>query len=117
AIGDLSNDGKPDLAVAYSQDSSQFLSILQQSGGGSFNAASDIFLDPSDRGDFLHSASSVAIGSLDADGRLDLAVSLRFENSVGVLHQDPAHAGFFLPMTTYQVGSHPDSIAIGDLNG
>src|SRR4029079_3992593 len=92
------------------------LSILQQGGIGTFLPASDVYLDAADRIPLLHSASSVAIGNLDGDQKLDLAVSLRIESSVGVLHQDPAQAGMYLPMATYPVGLHPDSVAIGDLN-
>ena len=59
------------------------------------------------------SASSVAIGDLDNDGVMDLAVA--GYNSVSILkgHGD----GTFAVHITYHMGICPTAIAIGDLDG
>ncbi len=58
---------------------------------------------------------SVAIGDLNGDGKLDLAVANDSTNTVSVLLGDGD--GTFKTKRDYDTGSDPSSIAIGDLNG
>jgi hypothetical protein len=82
AVGDLNDDGKPDLAVANEGS----LSVLLQS------ATPGVFLprENLDAGQPL----GVAIEDLDEDGLNDLAIA---DNGARVRFQDPAAPGSFLP--------------------
>jgi hypothetical protein len=83
AIGDLNDNGTPDLAVANSGGS---ISVLLQSG------TPGVFL-PRENLD-AGTPSGVAIADLDEDGLNDLAVA---DNGAKVRFQDPAAPGSFLP--------------------
>ncbi len=59
----------------------------------------------------------VAIGDLDGDGLLDLAVANYRTDDVSVLLQEPTEPGAFQAATSYPTGRLPESVAIGDLDG
>jgi len=58
---------------------------------------------------------SVAMGDLNGDGALDLAVTNQLSNNVSILRGDGA--GSFAPQVTFATGIRPVSVAMGDLNG
>jgi hypothetical protein len=58
---------------------------------------------------------SVAIGDLDRDGALDLAVANGWSDNVSVLLGNGD--GTFRSAVNYGVGEWPESVAIGDLDG
>ena len=58
---------------------------------------------------------SVAIGDLNGDGELDLAVANIFANTVSILTNDGS--GAFAQTSIPAVGSGPRSVAGGDLDG
>jgi hypothetical protein len=106
AIGDVSGDGKLDLAVAnYSGPSTA--SVLLGNGVGGFGARTDFATgaDP----------ASLALGDVSGDGRLDLVVANSGANTVSVLLGNGA--GGFGMKTDYATGAWPVSVAIGDASG
>lgn len=109
AIGDLDEDGRPDLAVACAD--ADAVSVLRGDPGspGAFLAKTDL---PAGNG-----ARSVAIGDLDGDDNLDLAVANGESDKVSVLLATHAVPGTFLPKTDHLAGPEPYSVAIGDLDG
>lgn len=108
-IGDFNNDGLADLAVTNSLANS--VSVLIQDSGipGSFLAKTDFAVQANPR--------SLAVGDLNGDGLLDLAIANSESASVSVLFQDPASSGSFLPAFHLTVGFAPRVVAIGDLDG
>ena len=105
AIADLSGDGKLDLAVADSGNSS--VSVLLGHGDGTFAAAS---VRPAG-----NTPSSVAIGDLNGDGRPDLVTANRGSANVSVLLGNGN--GTFQNPVNFAAGASPYSVAIGNFNG
>ena len=116
AIGDLNNDGNPDLAVTGYDDGADFhsntVSVLIGNGNGTFG--------PNNHIPTGSVPMSVAIGDLNADGKLDLAVANLYSNTVSVLLGNGD--GTFGAKTDFTTGQNrgstaiPGSIAIRDLN-
>ena len=78
AIGDLNADGKPDLVTTFrDHDIYTGMSVLLGTGTGGFGAATDFAT--------ATGPASVAVGDLNADGRLDLATANNVSNSASVL--------------------------------
>ncbi len=66
-IGDLNGDGRPDLATNTFSDSCSLVVVLLNQGNGVFGAPSYVSA-------FTSSASSVTLGDLNGDDKLDLIV-------------------------------------------
>jgi hypothetical protein len=109
AMGDLNGDGKPDLATANYEVGVNSVSVLLNSGHGSFRAKRDYRTG--------RRPSSVAIGDLNGDGRMDLATANEAEgvNTVSVLVNQGD--GSFQSKLDYRTGADPNSVAMGDVNG
>ena len=111
AIGDLNGDGKLDLATANFTSNS--VVVLLGTGTGSFGAATHFGVGSLPQ--------SVAIGDLNGDGKPDLAVANPDSNNVSVLlntcNASPCGGTSFGAASNFGVGTRPESIAIGDLNG
>jgi hypothetical protein len=103
AIGDLSGDGKPDLAVANA--GANTVSVLIGGGNGAFATKVDYVT-----GSYPY---SVAMGDLNGDGASDLVVASYF-NLVSVLLGNGN--GTFRPKVLYDTGTYPYSVAIADVN-
>jgi len=115
AVGDLNGDGKFDLVVANLGDNSVSpalpgsISVLLGNGDGTFFASAS---NPSVAdGDI---PASIALGDLNGDGKLDLAVTNSGANSVSV-HLGNGD-GSFAAATTSAVGTSPIVVAVEDLN-
>jgi hypothetical protein len=73
AIGDLNRDGKRDVAIGLESDiGGKIVPVLLNSGGGRLEKRIDYSAGPTDNG---AGPRSVAIGDLNSDGKLDLAMS------------------------------------------
>ena len=105
AIGDLTGDGKPDLATANQFGSS--VSVLANRGDGTFEARRNHATNYTTG----RSPFAVAIGDLNGDGKRDLVTA--GEVSVLLNRGD----GRFGPGRSYQTQLLARSVALGDLNG
>ncbi|CAB4936896.1 unannotated protein [freshwater metagenome] len=106
AIGDLTGDGRPDLATA-DRDSGSVTVLTKDATGGGYTAST--------AGTTGVRPSSVAIGDLNGDGRPDLAAANLNSSSVTVLSKNAIGDGY--TPSTLGTDRGPASVAIGDLNG
>ncbi len=117
AIGDLDGDGKADLAVT--NYSSNAVSVYRNTSSiGSINAASF-----APKVDFTTGSGpfSASIGDLDGDGKPDLVVANRDNNTVSVFRNTSISGSItsasFAPKVDFTAGGSPISVSIGDLDG
>jgi hypothetical protein len=101
AVGDLNNDGIPDLAVANVANG---VSILLGEGDGTFEAAVQ-YASEAD-------AQGVAIADLNGDGVADIALG----SYGGVIVLLGNGDGTLRESATYSAGRQPYAVAIADLN-
>ncbi len=111
AMGDIDGDGKPDLAIANSGDDT--VSVLRNtSTSGNVNFATQLTFSVGS------SPQSVVIGDIDGDGKPDLAIANSSDNTVSVLRNTSTSVNInFATQLTFSVGSSPQSVVIGDLDG
>jgi hypothetical protein len=115
AVADLNGDGKPDLVVANWSGVSTgdgTLGVLLGTGNGTFQPVVTY-----DTGGIA--ADAVAVADVNGDGKPDLLVAncecQTTSGEVGVLLGNGD--GTFQPVSTYNAGPFPWSMAVADLNG
>ena len=107
-VGDLNNDGIPDVVSVNKIGNS--VSVFQNTGGGLFRIADRVKLAD---GTYPH---DVAVADFNRDGRLDVATpSEAYDHVARSLGQ--ADGSFAAPVTFGQTGTTPVSIVARDLNG
>jgi hypothetical protein len=114
-VGDLNGDGRLDLAVV-NLIANTVLVLLNTTAPG---AATPSFAA---KQDFATGAGplSVAVGDLNGDGRLDLAVVNSSFSTVSVLLNTTAPGAAtpsFAASQDFDTGINPQSVTVGDLNG
>lgn len=103
AIGDLNNDGKPDLAV--SNRTFGTVSILIGDGASNFNDPTNINVG---------NAAAIVISDFNEDGNKDLAVATPANNRITILLGNGD--GTFVTPALFAVGNSPRAIAVSDFN-
>ncbi len=116
AIGDLNDDGMPDLAVINSPSSTgglvagvNGLTVLFGKGDGSFSVMKG---SPFKSGKI---PNRIAIGDVNGDGINDVVTSDNDSNKIYLFLM--SKNDLILAQSTITVGNHPKGIAIADLNG
>src|SRR5579862_464414 len=105
---DLNGDGRTDLVVAGSQDSSQIY-VLLSGGPNVFNRTADLTAGGT--------PTSVTAGDVNGDGKIDLiATDTGSDNGDLYVFLGDGKGGFG-PSRKLSVGSSAGSVAIGDWNG
>jgi hypothetical protein len=115
ALGDLNEDGTPDLGVASRDDKSEYINILINNGRGGFK--------PVSRSPFTASASaktykpSLQLVDVNDDGPSDVVAANGRRNTVELLFGD-GRGGFSRPSTVnLEPGYGNYSVAVGDIDG
>ena len=114
AIGDLDGDGKPDIASIGHVNTNRISVLRNTSTPGSIDTSSFARLDfPVGTEHY-----GIAIGDLNGDGKLDLAVSNRSDSTVSVLRNASTNGRIrFLETVVFGADRGQGGLAIGDLDG
>lgn len=109
AAGDVNGDGKPDLLVANTGNSTA--GVLLGNGNGTFQGVSTYFTGTNTK------PMSIAVADLNGDGKPDLATANGSNSTVSVLLGNGN--GTFQTATIYSAGpsSYPTCLVVADVNG
>ncbi|MFI5192755.1 MAG: FG-GAP-like repeat-containing protein [Chitinophagales bacterium] len=112
SIADMNGDGKPDLIISSGNSGifSIFLNTTSSAGNISFAAKKDYSL--------LSHPDNITTADLDNDGKPDLITSNFSGNSISIFRNTSTGGVLSLgPEIDYAVGSNPDYVSAGDLDG
>src|SRR5262249_28110356 len=111
-IGDMNNDNKLDLVVAFGK--SRRIMVLPGKGDGQFAPAVSTTTVPDSPGE-------IALGDVNADGKLDLAIATHDSYNVTLLLGDGTGRLSLAPSSPIlmKLGTHPHThgLAVADMNG
>ncbi len=109
AVGDLNNDGKPDIAVT-GKDVDNLLMYQNNSTPGTISMGNQV---PLATGDYPW---GVAIGDINGDGLKDLVVTNLGPNTISVFKNTSSGTLSFEPGTSFATYFSPRLLDIGDLD-
>jgi hypothetical protein len=113
-VADLQGDGRLDIVTANrgtSQQAATTVSILLGNGDGTFQEQQQ------KNAGVGSNPRSVAVGDVNGDGRPDLVVANRLDNTVSVLLGNGDGTFQNQPSQIYHVGKKPRAVAVADVNG
>ena len=116
AIGDIDGDGKPDLIVSDSGALDRVSVLRNTATPGLIDAPSSFAATA----DFVTGAdpNGVAIGDLDGDGKLDIAITNQTDNTVSIFRNTSVSGSISLAAKIdSSTGTTPIGVAIGDMDG
>lgn len=118
AAGDLNGDGRPDLASGntfiagpppHHHPGRVSVMLQSQSSSGTFGRATNLAAGSD--------TIELSIGDINGDNFMDVVAANATSASISIFFQDASSPGSFLAAKHLGVGTHPDGVAIGDLNG
>jgi hypothetical protein len=107
AVGDLNGDSKPDLVFSGANGVLVLINTTTAPGTPTFSPQSALLSTVA--------TTSVAVGKLDATGKLDVAATSDQVNGEVLIFQNSGSATF--TTTTVAVGQSPRAVQLVDLNG
>ncbi|MES2775915.1 MAG: FG-GAP-like repeat-containing protein [Bacteroidota bacterium] len=107
AVGDLNDDGRPDLVVPNYFSASVSV-LLNQSAPGSLSFQTNSYATGS-------APTQAAIGDIDEDGFTDIVVTNKGPVNISVLRN--SGIGSFSAKTDFTTGISPEGVSVADLNG
>ena len=112
AIGDLNDDGKPEIVFTTQAGTSSIYVLKNMSTGSSISFGTPVAF-ASFAGPF-----TVSIGDLDSDGRPDLVAAGSGANSVITLRNTSDGGNLSFSLSQYfNAGNYPVCVSISDVNG
>lgn len=110
-VGDLNGDGKPDLVLSVSSFGGRDVAVLMQQTNGSFGAPQYLSTGS------VWGASSLALGDLNGDGRLDIVASTGGNSPTSIVVFYQAAGNAFGPATAVSTFDGPSAVRVADIDG